>query len=542
MGDDREQTKVRMDAYRVAEDRFLCDINNLIDEYGESTSVNLDSTLEESEQMLLAWKPIFEHFLYECLYYYEQTDENRVGILFALQSDMVHIFSSMAEGATLLDELCQKINLYFRRFKSESYIDCGNEYIQEILESPKNNCYKKRLIGMIMHAFFNDDDYIKRKIESLSVNYYFDEVMPREDTALAESRYKIKNDIPVFSDVNIGQVWMGRNRMANFIRALHLSPKPAGKNSRKAQEKSIAQSCMFTDDKAAQVLTLNEIYEQRRERIRKERVGKYEPYLKTLLFTIFQSTDIHTIQLTKIGLLKEMQVIPLSYKKLMLNYYSKELSLKTDAIKLFREIANERFSDILYPVLEKMAVAKQIDYKKYRVVVVQENERTWHIPENEPERLGMEGLELTKLLTEAENKAITMINDGKSYLKCLSDVIIHRKLYDYQKAYDKIISENYGWNYVYTRLELTKINELPYVTVEEQEKARQEMNRLIVEAISSTLNGYIERHKEETTSIETLSAAIDGFIEYEIAFSSTAQERYSKWLMNQKPQSPQLNP
>ena len=74
MSDDREQTKGSMDAYRVAEERFLCDINNLIDEYGESTYENLDSTLDEAEQMLSAWKPMFEHFLYECLYYYEQTE------------------------------------------------------------------------------------------------------------------------------------------------------------------------------------------------------------------------------------------------------------------------------------------------------------------------------------------------------------------------------------------------------------------------------------------------------------------------------------
>lgn len=555
MSDDREQTKGSMDAYRVAEERFLCDINNLIDEYGESTYENLDSTLDEAEQMLSAWKPMFEHFLYECLYYYEQTDENRVGILLALQHDMGHIFSSMAEGATLLDELCQRINLYFRRFKLESYIDCGNEYIQEILELPKNNCYKKQLIGMIMHSFFNDNACIRSRIESLSVNYYFEEVMPREDIALAESRYKIKNDIPVFSDVNIGQVWKGRNRTANFIRALHLTPKPAGKNSRKAQEKSIARSCEYTDDKKSQALTLVDIYQTRREKIRKERIGKYEPHLRTLLHSLFWRNGNTILNTTLSELLKKCNALPITYRKIPLEFYHQELlghmNKKSLAkqLNMFHEIVRERLVDIVIPVLEKMACKLEIAFETHRMVVMIDNGRKVHISEYNPEQLGMEEGELSRLLNNAEEIAIKQLCDTSDnsapHLNTLADVIAHGKLSEYKKLYDGCIRTQYGWSYTYRALKIHLLSDNMRLDETIERKAKAALNELIVDAITSTLRRREEKVdtvKESSMQTPLDADAVACFIRYELSLNVEAQERFAQWGRNSNKNPPTYAP
>lgn len=550
-----EQVKIRVDAYGVAEDRFINDINNLIDKYEESIYENLDSTLEKAEQMLLAWKSIFEHFLYEYLYYYERIDENRVGILLALQRDMGYIFSSMAEGAVLIDELCQKINLYFQRFKPESYIDCGNEYIQEILKLPKNNSYKKRLIGMIMHSFFNENDCIRSRIESLSVNYYFDEVMPREDITLAENRYKIKHDIPVFSDVNIGQVWTGRNRTANFIRALHLTPKPAGKNSRKAQEKSIARSCEYIDDKKSQALTLVDIYPTRREKIRKERIGKYEPHLRTLIHSLFRRHDNNVLNMTLSELLKKCNALPITYRKIPLEFYHQELlghmNKKSLAKQqnMFHEIVRERLVDIVIPVLEKMACKLEIAFETHRMVVMIDNGRKVHISEYNPEQLGMEEGELSRLLNNAEEIAIKQLCDTSDnsapYLNTLADVIAHGKLPEYKKYYDEYIRTQYGWLYTYRalKIQLLSSNELLDETLERN--AKEALNELIVDAITSTLRRRKEKvdtGKESSIQTPLDADAVACFIRYELSLNVEAQERFAQWGRNSNKNPPTYTP
>ena len=185
------------------------------------------------------------------------------------------------------------------------------------------------------------------------------DIKNNKDKEIDYEHYRIENDIPDFSDVHLGQEWQGENRKAQFIKALHLQPKPAGKNSRIAQEKSILRSCNFIDDKSKKKLTLLEIYTERRPKLRKEREMKYEPYITVLLLNrLLMGNGI--LMTTKNKFLEEIGAIPHTYEKIPIQFYMENLpnslvsaDLYND-LQRFHEITKHRFKEIIDPILKRL--------------------------------------------------------------------------------------------------------------------------------------------------------------------------------------------
>lgn len=259
---------------------FIADINDIL----TKNKVMINSKETELE----SWECVFDIFFYRKIWGYEQTESNRCGIVLAFNENYKKKLGMI--DIDFADSIINKVNLFFNKFYIPTYNDSKDNIIQEIISSENNNCYKVLLYSFFLNSLYekgNLDCIDERYLNSICVSYDFDVMLARENKQVSSERNRIEKDIPDFSNVSCGQKWYGRNRKADFIRALKLQPKPAGKNSRIAQEKSILRSCYFLDDTDKQILTLIETYPKRLPKTRKERKKNMNLILKWVFCDIY---------------------------------------------------------------------------------------------------------------------------------------------------------------------------------------------------------------------------------------------------------------
>ena len=176
----------------------------------------------------------------------------------------------------------------------------------------------------------NSDVESIQMIDKVVDEYDLDYKQPRELALYEYEIYRQQNYIPEFTDVSVGQTWKGRNREADFIKDLHLKPMPAGKNSRKAQVKSIARSCEWTDDKENQILILTHILSKRLPKPKSTRTHKFEKQIETVLLYYLQKKEQEGTVFTTTSnkFFKDIQAIPRSYQE----YHNYEIEIDGKAI------------------------------------------------------------------------------------------------------------------------------------------------------------------------------------------------------------------
>ncbi len=520
--------KNNIDEMKAAQERFSDDIQEILHLHKKELNelIKKMEGTSESEQTFIIGKKLFDTFIYEKLFLYERTDNNRIGIIMSIENDYGAAFRMMKEY-DFQDEFIEKIQLYFSKFSIPIFGDERDKQIQEIKKQGAENKYNKILNQIIMCSLMEGIDNWKttQLINALLNRFYFEVTMPAEDNKIAHERYRIENDIPDFSDVYLGQEWQGKNRMAQFIKALHLRPKPAGKNSRIAQEKSILRSCAFTDDKINKKLTLLEIYEKRYPKFRKEREKKYEPYITVLLLKCLLTMENGILKTTKNNFLKTIGAIPNTYKKIPIQFYVEdmpEILVSADLprdLQRFHEITSRRFKEIVNPALERLEEKSLIKYRTYPVVVTANSDgKEVHTSIFDSDSLGLKEGKLAKMIMKAEQYAANQIEVNifdsqkrqikKIKLKDVSDVMKYWKYQDYKQIYDKYITEKYGWKYTYEQLEivLTENTELVQDIMQETEKATKKINQLLVKSIQTTIGKKVsnaeEKYQHEYEQIE----------------------------------------
>ncbi len=586
--------KNNIDEMKAAEERFSDDIQEILHLHKKELN-ELIKKMEgtpESEQTFIIGKKLFDTFIYEKLFLYERTDNNRIGIIMSIENDYGAAFRMMKEY-DFQDEFIEKIQLYFSKFSIPVFGDERDKQIQEIKKQGAENKYNKILNQIIMYSLMEGIDNWKttQLINALLNKFYFEVTMPAEDNKIAHERYRIKNDIPDFSDVYLGQEWQGKNRIAQFIYALHLQPKPAGKNTRKAQEKSILRSCAFADDKSNKKLTLLEIYAERRPKFRKEREKKYEPYITVLLLKRLLTIENGIIKTTRNNFLETIGAIPHTYKKIPVQFYIEMMpdilvsgDLNKD-LKRFHEITSRRFKEIVNPILESLEEKSLIKYRIYPVVVtVDPDGKEIQTSVFNSESLGLEKGKLAKMMMAAEQYAASQIEvnyfDSQERkiktikLKNVSDVMKYWKYQDYKQIYDNYIAEEYGWKYTYEQLEIVSTGniELVQAAIRDTEKAIENINQLLVKSLQTTIekkvsnaeakyqyeyeqikqkyiaqsdtkflldNGIIsleDIHKKTNTFRynSNFPERTNYFIQHEIKFDTQTQEKVNEWIRENK--------
>lgn len=549
----REMVINNVDSIRKTSKRFLSDITDIINENKPMLN-NLETDVD-------ALKSILNIFLCEKICNYELTDNNRVGIIWAFKQ--YYEFSLESDYA---DAIIDEINLYFNSFKFRVYNDSKDEEIKTIL---------------------NDSDY-KNKLYKILLDMNLDNT--QRDIAIKEllEDYRIKNNIPDFSDVHLNQQWCGTRREADFIRAVKLLPKPAGKNSRKAQIKSILRSCRFEDDKEAQTLTLLEIYSERLPKVRKERTKKYEPYITVKLLQRLLMKDSNTLKTTTNKFFIDIGILPKTYQSIHPKYYQEiyeEYNKDTKKSRNYKnikknledlhEITREKLKGILDSVLESLQKKALITCQSY-TVIVKGNQLIPLIPPI----FDSEEKKLDKMVKRAEKYAANHVTaevlnpETSQYevrpLRDVKEVMKYYKYKTYMDIYDTYIQEEYGWSYTYQELKIVLTKDMPYIqdTIElETQKIKVDTASLFPDAIRKAIGSrfintekrYNEGYqdlKEKYMSSPDITAIFDEesidkeveknyrhfkynenfmddseiFIQHEIELGNKCQNKFKRWL------------
>lgn len=301
---------------------------------------------------------------------------------------------------------------------------------------------------------------------------------------------------PDFSNVTIGQSWTGRNRIANFIKALGMIPMPSGTNSRKAQENSIALFCEWEDNKDNQQVKLVKIFPQKQPFKRKPRRHKYEEYIQTILLYYLQNSD-KPFTTTSNNFWKSIGVIPSSYKTIPLDEYNSLLpninskELKHNLNK-FRELVSDCLYRILSQNLKYLKESKLFLINKYIIIVDKNNQ---HISIDEVDRLKLTSIEIKNMLKKAEKHALGQVyvfDKTLNYerpLKNISDMRLYHRQKEYEEAYKEYINNKYGWLYTYKEISiiLQDKHKKEVVSFEQVVDAKKSLNQLLTNSIRNSL-------------------------------------------------------
>ena len=403
--------------------------------------------------------------------------------------------------------------------------DNRDKQIKDILDLGADNPYCKKLYDIYM--FSNSGKLTKIQtdilVNAVIGDYIFDVVMPEEDRQITKQRKQAENDIPDFSNVYVGQQWAGKNRMADFIKSLGLKPKPAGKHSRTAQEKSILRSCAFSDDKDTKIIELLEIYNERKPKFRKEREKKYELLIELRLINKLMQNGI--LKTTKQNFFRDIGAMPSTYKNVPLDYYydiipkdklSGTDNLGSDLCK-FHGIIDERHSDIIDPVLKSLERKLIIKYDKTKIIVTKNDKgKKIFTPLFDDKSFNYAEGTLAKMMMNAEIYAANQIEvttfdekkrkKVKIRLKDINDVMKYYKQADFKEYYNKYIKDNYGWDYTYEEIRISLTDNEKHLyeelrqTVEEAKKSMQELNEMIYKADKRTIKTKYDNKEKKYLS------------------------------------------
>ena len=348
----------------------------------------------------------------------------------------------------------------------------------------------------------------------------FNYKIPTERKHFAYEVYRQVEYIPDFSNVKVGQVWCGKNRRADFIKALRLKPMPAGKHSRTSQERSITSFCNWQDDEDAQQLTLVEIYPSQLT-IKSSRTHKYEKYIETILLYHLQAKDrTESFNSTINRFFVDINALPKTYRKTPIYDYQNiidelhitETELECN-LKHFRKKIKENLHDIVEDNLKYIKEKKLINFNTSLVIVVGGK----HILlDDVKEVLGLSISEVYEMIDVANEYAFNKVSEKDTNrgikLKSMLDAKIHNKTNEVNVEYEKYIKEQYGWSYTYEGLFFSKYYDVEYrnITWDEYNEAKVELNKILVESMRKSVTKkdqslkrkYDEQGNEEIVRLE----------------------------------------
>lgn len=496
--------------------RFGMDIQKILDEYCKylysafgTWSINIFEIDEECRAAFI--DEVLTIYLREYLFPCTDIVDLRLEVRELIQDAALELL----EELSLLDKYEEAIQHYSDNFRLPD-IDITQKrdmLLKEVLELDSSNAYYIKLHRALLYCFWENLDELKtyQLINDILVDYDFSVKIPEEEQCFREERFRINNYIPDFSNVKVGDTWKGRSREANFIRALKLTPMPAGKNTRKSQVKSIARSCSWVDDEENQVLTLIEIRTARLDKVI-SRPRKYEDLLTTVLLYRLQLRDEPFIT-SQSQFFKSIGVLPKAYSDYSTHLYSAEEPLKGNVSyrelavcqKLFRDISYDRLGQILKANLDYLCSKNIIKVSEHEIIVVETEDGIKHVSLNDCEEvLRLKPNQVERMLADATTAALNQISvydektKGHKQLETIDEMRRYHKWDEYKDNHDKYVKDAYGWLYTYFEMAISLHAECVFapITFAEYETARYELNKIIVDAISSTIQNRNSRQLE----------------------------------------------
>ena len=452
----------------------------------------------------------------------------------------------------LLDKYESAIQQYCDLFHLPTFGEDSQreELLKEVLSLDSNHAYYIRMHRALLYCFWEKvDDITKyRIISEILVDYDFSVKLPAEVQHFRDERFRINNYIPDFTNVKVGDTWSGGRRKADFIRALKLVPMPAGKNTRKAQERSIARSCTWVDDEENHVLTLTEIHPDRTDKV-VQRPRKYEDVLETILLYLLQKRD-QPFTTTKTQFFRAIGAISKDYKNHPVYKYFEEEPLKGKVSyqelsvchELFEDIVYERLGKILPPSLGYLISKGAIKRRETIVIIAQTNEGMKSVAlDDAKEVLGLSPIQVEEMIEEATTAALNQIfvydesTHKKVALTSLEEMRVHHKRAEFKQKYEDFIRENYGWAYTYEEIALSIPEGYQFapITYTQYDEAKKELNRLLVDAITTTINikneNLLKRYSQENEErVELLNSTPDTREYYEVGLIDEGSINYKR--------------
>ncbi len=309
-------------------------------------------------------------------------------------------------------------------------------------------------------------------INDILNRYDFDVVIPLEDAEIRKKREEHnqrflnlidsdRNSVPNLAHIYEGKKYHGAS-VANMIKDIGWKPKPAGKNSRKAQENRLRQFIDWYTQKLDNNNSITEILAVYDFMIEKERKKIYEPLIEILLLNALYHAEDETICTTRNKFFQSLHVFSNNFQRVPAQYYIdtipesyvediSDISVTRDA---FYDSVNDKLKKLIFPTLNSLQTRKKIRYSLNTVIVISGVKRI-----NINELNSKETIKMSKKILEAEEYAIenTYYYDGKRkvYCKNWEDIIKHKKTRQYKMLYEDYIADNFGWSYTYEQIQIT---------------------------------------------------------------------------------------
>lgn len=318
-----------------------------------------------------------------------------------------------------------------------------------------------------------------------------------------------KNSVPDLTYIYEGKKYFGAS-VANMIKDAGWNPKPAGKNSRKAQENRLRQFIDWYTQKLDNNNSITEILAVYDSMVEKERKKNYEPLIEILLLNALYHAEDETICTTRNKFFQSLNVFSSNFQEVPLQYYVdtipenyvedvSDISITNSA---FRDSVNDKLKKLIFPTLNSLQERKKIRYSLNTIIVILGNENNRINIGNLNQK---ESIKMNKKILEAEEYAIkhTYYYDGKTKVFCKDweDIIRHKKTKRYKRIYEDYIADNFGWSYTYEEIQITAGTKrsIEKSIRETQEKLR---NILIQYFKKNALTKYQNRDKKWKTAYQ----------------------------------------
>ncbi len=236
-------------------------------------------------------------------------------------------------------------------------LDAENPYKKQLLEIMQSH-KEKKLSDIETYLFIND----------ILNNYYFDIIVPLEDTEIKKKREEQqqrflnlinsdKNSVPNLTYVYEGKKYHGAS-VANMIKDVGWKPKPAGKNSRKAQENRLRQFMDWYTEKLDNNNSITEILAVYDSMIEKDRKKIYEPLIEVLLLNALYHAEDETICTTRNKFFQSLNVFSINFQRVPVQYYIdtvpekyvkdiSDISITRDA---FHDSVNDKLKKLIFRI------------------------------------------------------------------------------------------------------------------------------------------------------------------------------------------------
>lgn len=466
----------RVEQTKRCKDNVLLDIDEII-ECNKDEILKGTTEYTSCEQALpIISENLLDIFLYRKLYLYEQTDINKDGVLMALLDDYGYIFRQLENGYEFEEDLIRKIKLYFDVFSLPRFDmkDARDRQIKHILELPEGNVYRLRLYTVYLYELFEGISEVEKYlwINSILNDYYFRVIMPNEDEEVRIKRKKSlqrfeliesnKNSVPNLEKLYEGKKYIGRASVADLIKDVGWKPKPAGKNSRIAQENRLRQFFDWETHPTEKNKTITIIRTIYNEMLESGKPKLYESLIEIpLLYALYKAED-ETIITTRKNFFYDIGIISPHFHKVPIQYYKDTLPenyIESDTDismtrTIFYDSVYSKLRELLFSTLESLQKRKKIRYSTSTIIVIVGKER---INVNELE--SKDAIEIDKKILEASDYALqhTYYYEDRRKRPCNNweNVMKYRKNQEFKSVYEEYISEQYGWDYTYEEIRIT---------------------------------------------------------------------------------------